>query len=153
MAAPAVLVVSSGTSVVTGLPASSVVVVVTISVVEGAALPVLLASSVALLSSVVSSSPPSSLLVEVSSGLSPSLLVVVASGPSVTVADSEKLEQAASPADCAFAKSSNEQLCSRQGPALAAMATWVGPHWHPMSSPAQPAALTALLMQAVYEEV
>jgi hypothetical protein len=30
------------------------------------------------------------------------------------------------------------------------MAAWVGPHWHPMSFAAQPAALTAEMMQSVW---
>jgi hypothetical protein len=46
-----------------------------------------------------------------------------------------------------------EQLAIRHGAALAAMNDWVGPHWQPKSSGPQPAALMALLRQAVWREV
>ena len=43
-----------------------------------------------------------------------------------------------------------EQLESRHGATLAPIADRDGPHWQPMSAGAQPAALTALMMQAVW---
>jgi hypothetical protein len=41
------------------------------------------------------------------------------------------------------------QLEIRHGAALAAMKDWVGPHWQPRSLAPQPAALIALMRQAV----